>query len=138
MRIRKPKASYKSSLLCTACAAHLVTSPSRQGMLSSRVPHEFPVGRNAVKPGAPSSVVNNLLTLLSSNVPRQQGPYRALGTERPHPLDQLTAEEVQTAADCCNAHAGQQGLHNLRFNAVSLMVGQSAKLGQPSIGSLGT
>jgi Cu2+-containing amine oxidase len=70
--------------------------------------------------------VDNLLGLVSrpALTPQQIGVVPTTA----HPLDPLTAAEVSAAGKACRLHAESLGLKNLRFNAISLEVGQCAIL----------
>lgn len=45
--------------------------------------------------------------------------FRLVGIHR-HPLDPLTVEEVELAAESCRQHAAKLGLAPLRFNTITL------------------
>lgn len=66
--------------------------------------------------------VDNLLGLVSrpALTPHQIGAVPTTA----HPLDPLTAAEVSAAGKACRLHADSLGLTQLRFNAITLEVGQ--------------
>ena len=73
--------------------------------------------------GKGSGGVNNLLQLLSPNIPRTRAPTTSQHKQRHHPLDPLSVEEVSLVAEACRNHAANTGLPaQLRFNCIYLQV----------------
>ena len=73
----------------------------------------------STKPG-PSRMVSQLLQLLNPAT-KLPSSVSAVG-HCDHPLDPLTAEEVNATSDACKAYAAKLGVQGLRFNAIALEV----------------
>lgn len=69
---------------------------------------------------APTRMVSHLLQLL--NPPTKASAATSAVGHCDHPLDPLTAEEVNATSDACKAYAAKLGIENLRFNAIALEV----------------
>lgn len=80
----------------------------------------------------PSRMVSQLLQLLNPAT-KLPSTVSAVG-HCDHPLDPLTAEEVNATSDACKAYAVKLGIQGLRFNAIALEVyrrADSAHAGPP-------
>lgn len=92
----------------------------------------LPIGASHGDVGAskqgPSRMVSQLLQLL--NPAKLPSAVSAVG-HCDHPLDPLTAEEVNATSDACKAYAAKLGIQGLRFNAIALEV-WPALLTQPN------
>ncbi len=85
-------------------------------------------GNDDVETGSkqgPSRMVSQLLQLLNPAT-KVHSAVSAVG-HCDHPLDPLTAEEVNATSDACKAYAAKLGIQGLRFNAIALEVGTSAR-----------
>ena len=76
-------------------------------------------GGEASKQG-PSRMVSQLLQLLNPAT-KLPSAVSAVG-HCDHPLDPLTAEEVNATSDACKAYAAKLGIQDVRFNAIALEV----------------
>lgn len=81
-------------------------------------------GNDDVEAGSkgPSRMVSQLLQLLNPNT-KLPSAVSAVG-HCDHPLDPLTAEEVNATSDACKTYAAKLGIQGLRFNAIALEVGR--------------
>ncbi len=78
-------------------------------------------GNDDVEPKqGPSRMVSQLLQLLNPAT-KLPSAVSAVG-HCDHPLDPLTAEEVNATSDACKAYAAKLGIQGLRFNAIALEV----------------
>ena len=80
-------------------------------------------GHDDVESGSkqgPSRMVSQLLQLLNPAT-KLPSAVSAVG-HCDHPLDPLTAEEVNATSDACKAYAAKLGIQGLRFNAIALEV----------------
>ena len=68
----------------------------------------------------PTRMVSHLLQLL--NPPTKASSTTSAVGHCDHPLDPLTAEEVNATSDACKAYAAKLGIESLRFNAIALEV----------------
>lgn len=75
----------------------------------------------------PNRMVSHLLQLL--NPPTKASRATSAVGHCDHPLDPLTAEEVNATSDACKAYAAKLGIENLRFNAIALEVQQPISCG---------
>lgn len=77
----------------------------------------------------PTRMVSHLLQLL--NPPTKASSTTSTVGHCDHPLDPLTAEEVNATSDACKAYAAKLGIENLRFNAIALEVSNTCLVCKP-------